>query len=249
MLIDLQTTIGLPIKMYKNVLELQEIKVLKKEVFKLEDMNDYFLNPISLFPCDVYEKYKIEDKEGAMQSINIGFNLYKLNPQLVGVEYSKIRGYFLDIYPRVLEVNYGKVMAILQKPLNNHTGQKHDVLVAKLSAKSKIIIPPNWGLMVVNSTNDVSIFSIVNHLEEAEISDMKEYKGSAVFVIYRNKQPEVVKNPQYREYGYYVKIKPEIEKYCDLSPKTPLIKQFLRKYDKYNWFYKPHKFDWSKLYF
>lgn len=249
--VDLQPNLGLPIRISAGELEFADkfVRVVRTKVFKLNDMRGYFLNPLSLFPRNVYEQYFVEDTQGALRNINIGLQVYKVNPQLIGIEYAKTRGCMLNEFPRVMEINYGRVIVVLQRHRSHAKSQPDDVMVAKLSARDKLVVPPHFGVTVVNNTPRPAVFTFLCHANEAPVLTMRRHHGSAVYVIYRNKQAEIVKNPHYRNFGCYVKIsKDRLEKSLDISPKTPLIKQFLRKHERYHWFYTPHTFDWSDLY-
>jgi hypothetical protein len=62
--------------------------------------------------------------------------------------------------------------------------------------------------------------------------------GMSYYVIRKNAKQEIVRNPQYRQAGTPRKINFEkIISSWNITSKTPIIKQILRKYEKFSWFF------------
>jgi len=61
----------------------------------------------------------------------------------------------------------------------------------------------------------------------------------AYYVIRKNAKQEVVRNPNYKIVNEVEKVDMDkIIKAYGITPKTTVIKQLIRKYEKFNWLFK-----------
>jgi len=68
---------------------------------------------------------------------------------------------------------------------------------------------------------------------------LDDNSGMAYYVIRKNAKQEIVRNPNYKIVNEVEKVEMDkIIKEFGITPKTTVIKQLIRKYEKFNWLFK-----------
>ena len=68
---------------------------------------------------------------------------------------------------------------------------------------------------------------------------LDDNNGLAYYIIRKNAKQETVRNPSYKIVNEPEKLDwDKIIKEYGITPKTPVIKQLIRKYEKFDWLFK-----------
>jgi len=160
-----------------------------------------------------------------------------MNSNLAGIEFVKTRVTRCKKYPRIVEILHGTAIILLQQyksPKDNR--------VMKIVAKKgqKIIIPANYDFVAVNPRqNTPLIFAEIMSVKAISRIVLDDNSGMAYYVIRKNAKQEVVRNPNYKIVNEVEKVDMEkIIKDYGITPKTTVIKQLIRKYEKFKWLFK-----------
>jgi len=160
-----------------------------------------------------------------------------MKPNLAGIEFVKTKVTRSKNYTRIIEILYGGAIVLLQRyrtPKDNK--------IYKLVAKKgqKIIVPSGYDLVIVNTRqNSTLIFAEFSCTKAISRVVLDDNSGMAYYVIRKNAKQEVVRNPNYKIVNEPDKI--DMEKLIQslgMTPKTPVIKQIIRKYERFDWLFK-----------
>jgi len=140
--------------------------------------------------------WKEKDKE-AIEDNNIRFDITVIPPYKLGKEFVKTKGHYHatctnDLsYPEVYEIMQGKAHILMQK---RGTDGIEDVVLVKAKTSDKVVIPPNYGHITINPTQNTLKMS--NWISKDAVSlykPIKEKRGGA----YYETSDGFVKNPKY----------------------------------------------------
>ena len=235
--IDLKRTSGFPI-VYDGE-DLQSKELCFKDVIpvSIDDIRPQLLNKELTCPDIFYKKYKSLDFKDLYSSKDLQVNFFVLKPNLAGIEFVKTRATRCRRYPRIIDIIYGGATILLQKyrsPKDNR--------IIRITAKreQKIIIPAGYSSVIVNTRQNSNLifaeYSCIRAKSEVVLDDKN---GLAYYIIRKNAKQETVRNPYYKIVNEPEKLDwDKIILSYGLTPKTPVIKQILRKYEKFNWLFK-----------
>ncbi len=250
-IINLSSKVGLPIYWKDDFLEVDDrfLTIAKWYEKFVEDLGSFYLNPVTVFPKIIYKTFWLAPQPQKLMFGKIGIRVkfVALYQHIVGVEYPKTKTIISRDAPRIVEPVQGDLHIILHDPYNLYSSPVGPLIV-KVKEGEKFVIPPNWAYTLVNTNNSPVFLVEVHSIKQRPNALLKGTKGSPFYLIQRNNNLEVVKNPNYKNIEKYDTV--NISKYAKklyISPKTPIIKQFLRKYEKFSWFYSPTDIDWIEL--
>jgi len=124
-----------------------------KDVRRFRDMKEMFLQTEEGVDA-LYYMFR-----GVDLFDSIRYDITVLLPGTVGKEYIKTKGhYHPDSYPEVYEVLNGKALYLLQKSEEPYD-LVDDVIVVEAKAGDKVVIPPHYGHVTINSGEGVLIMS------------------------------------------------------------------------------------------
>ncbi len=237
--VSLRKTSGMGITQVGNSVEFRDIKYsrMKKSLFqdiRAQLLNDT-LNNITLS----FTKYYNLDIDGVLKSKNIKLNLIVIPPDVAGIEYIKTPGITCSKYNKIIEIIQGSGIIIIQKFLNVNN---QDIIISNVQISEKVIIPAGYHYSLINNKPSVLIALEFMHSKTQNKSNLDSMKGMSYYIIKKNAKKEVVKNPKYKIVCKFKKIdwKNYYKKY-NMSPKTPIFRQLIRKPEKFDWFFKPAK--------
>ncbi len=118
-------------------------------------------------------------------------------------EYNKTVGHYHPIvpgtrisYPELYEVIHGECYFIIQKVRNKY--EVVDALIIKAERGDKIIIPPDYGHVMVNSGRGLLITANwVSSAFSSIYEPYREMKGACYYILEEYLQPKIVKNEAY----------------------------------------------------
>ncbi len=235
--IDLRQSSGLPLFYSGEDLQPQGLTIKDTAVFCIDNIRPQLLNEELNCPEIYYKKYKDIDKDGVFKEKKLKINIYLIYPNLAGIEYTKTFATKSLRRVRILEIIYGAGTILLQKydsPAKNR--------IIKIQAKKgqKIIIPSGYTCTIINSRQGSNLIVLELLSRDAKPRIVLDDKGGmAYYIIRKNAKQEIVRNPNYKIVSEPEKIQWDtvLTKYS-ITAKTPIIKQVMRKYEKFEWIFK-----------
>ena len=235
--IDLKNSSGFPMTFNGDDLEVKDFSFNEIKDITIDQVRAQLLNKELTCPDVFYKKYVGLDNDDIYKSKKIQVNFYTLKPNLAGIEYVKTRATRCSKYPRILETVHGGATIILQ----DYNGpKKNRIILASTKKKQKIIVPAGFAFVVVNARqNSNLVFSEYLYINSKLQVVLDDRDGLAYYIIRKNAKQEIVRNPSYKIVNEPEKLDWDsiIQEY-GMTPKTPVIKQIVRKYERFDWLFK-----------
>ncbi|MDD2577802.1 MAG: glucose-6-phosphate isomerase family protein [Candidatus Dojkabacteria bacterium] len=235
--IDLRNSSGFPITYNNDALEIKDFSFQEVVDITIDDIRPQLLNKELTCPDIFYRKYKNLDNNDIYKSKKVKVNFYTLKPNLAGIEYVKTRATRCSKYPRIIETVHGGAIIILQ----NYEGpNKNRIIISSTKKKQKVIVPAGYALVVVNARqNSNLVFSEYLFIKSRPQVVLDVRDGLAYYVIRKNAKQEIVRNPNYKIVNEPEKLDwDSITQEYGITPKTPIIKQIVRKNERFEWLFK-----------
>jgi hypothetical protein len=235
--IDLKNSSGFQMTFNGDDLDVKDFSFKKVREISIDEIRNQLLNKELSCPDVFYKKYKGLDDNDIYKSKGVFINFYTLKPNLAGIEYVKTRATKCSKYPRIIETVHGGATIILQ----DYNGPKTNrIIITSTKKKQKIIVPSGFAIGIVNARqNSNLVFAEYMSIDAKPKVVLDDRDGLAYYIIRKNAKQEIVRNPSYKivnepENVDWDKI---IEEY-GITPKTPIIKQIVRKYERFDWLFK-----------
>ena len=138
-------------------------RTFEPDIRYLRDLKKVLLYPESIENNDpayyMYRDlfYSLRDRE-IIRENNLRFDITIIPPRTVGREYIKTLGHYHPLaeknlsYPEIYEVISGEAVFLIQR---EDSGSVIDVLAISARSGDKVIIPPNFGHVTINSSRNV----------------------------------------------------------------------------------------------
>lgn len=234
--IDLKKASGLSIYFDGESLTSPDMQISEVLNVTVDDIRDHLLNKDLTSPEIFYTKYLGIDQDSVYSKKKLKVNLYIIPPNLAGIEYIKTKASRISKYPRILEVLHGGGSILMQNFNENYDG---DIIFSTLKKSQKAIVPAGYAISIVNTRSfPLCILEVVCNGSE-ETYELDDMGGMSYYVIRKNAKQEIVRNPTYKFAKSPRKVNWDV--LCTkigITVKTPLIKQILRKYEKFKWLFK-----------
>jgi glucose-6-phosphate isomerase len=170
-MISLEKTSGLPIEM-RDDFSLAfgaGVAAVKAQVREFSSMKNYLKDPQAQFGRrDVYHIYRdvsLEADAERIRTAGVQYDLTVIPPGMIGDEFVKTIGHYHPYkpgtavrYPEVYEVIHGQVFWILQRPSEDFE-RLEEVYLIRGGRGSKLVVPPSFGHVSVNPTDEVLVLS------------------------------------------------------------------------------------------
>jgi len=235
--VNLRKNSGIGLVYAGGEIDFNEVKYSKKKNFSFDDLKDQLLNDHLQNVNVSYTKYYNLDVNGVFQTKNIKTDLLVVEPDVAGIEYVKTKAVQCSDHNKIIEIIHGGGTIIIQKFLNVNN---QDIVISNVKVTDKIIIPAGYAYSIVNNKNGALIALEFRSSKAKNRIVLDEMKGMSYYVIKKNAKKEIVKNPIYKIVDKSKKVDwKNYHKQYNITPKTPIFRQLLRKSDKFDWFFKP----------
>lgn len=234
--IDLRQSTGLPIYYSGNDLLPQGLTISQTSTVCIDEMRLQLLNPDLNCPEFFYKKYSDIDKDNVFKEKNIKINMYLIFPNLAGIEYAKTIATRSRKYPRIFEIAYGGGIILFQK---YNSSSNNRVIKVTVKKGQKVIIPSGYTCAIINSRQNSNLIFLEIHSRDAKPRIvLDDRKGMSYYIIRKNAKQETVRNPEYKivEEPENIDMDLILSKY-GVRNGTPIVKQIMRKYEKFNWLF------------
>ena len=235
--IDLKKTSGFPLVYDGENLQVKDLTFQEVLPVSIEDIRPQLLNKELSCPEIFYQEYKGLDFDNLYFSKGLQINFTVLKPNLAGIEFVKTRATQCLTYARLIDIIYGGATILLQK---YKTPKDNRIIKIIAKKEQKIIIPAGYCAVIINTRQNSNLifaeYSSINAKPEVVLDDKN---GLAYYIIRKNAKQETVRNPYYKIVNEPEKLDwDKIILNYGITPKTPAIKQILRKYEKFDWLFK-----------
>jgi glucose-6-phosphate isomerase len=139
-------------------------------IFKSETRFSYDLKPVLAYPDELKENFPAyemfrdvylsqRDRELIFEW-KVRYDYTFTNPGRIGGEFIKTYGHYHPeaeknlSFPEIYEILEGKAIFIIQKP-RRRLDEIEDLVVVEAREGDKVIIPPNYGHVMINATNKI----------------------------------------------------------------------------------------------
>lgn len=232
--IDLKKSSGFALSLEQGEIVSSDLTHKMVKEVEIDTIRPQLLNQELSHPDKIYKKYYSLDNDDIFSSKGFTLNLYYIPPNLAGIEYIKTRATRSPNRNKIYEVWYGGGSMILQ----NYVGETEDVIITKIRRDQKIVVPKDYAICFVNTRHSNLIVAEITPNDIRNNIVLDEMRGMAYYIIRKNAKQEIVKNPLYKDVKAYRKMKWEdIVVDYGITLKTPIIKQILRKYEKFSWLF------------
>jgi glucose-6-phosphate isomerase len=179
---------------------------MKEVVF---DKNFLLSMEIESMDLELYYMYrdvsKDDEDERKINEKGLRYDITIIPPRKLGLEFIKTAGHYHPFlrdtkitYPELYEVLEGEAHYILQKKEEEGGGEKiTDVVVVKAKKGDKVLIPPNYGHVTINPSEEtLKMANFVANDFSSIYEPMRRKGGAAYFELTTG---EFVKNENYEE--------------------------------------------------
>ena len=240
--IDLKSSSGFPIVYDGEELQVKDFSFKEKIEITIDDIRSQILNKELNCPEIFYKKYKELDNNNLYKDKGIKVNFYVLPPNLAGIEFVKTRATRCAKYPRIFDFAYGGATILIQKYTSTRKNRVIKVIVKK---KDKLVIPAGYEVVVVNTRQNSNLIFAEYHSTEARPKVvLDERNGLAYYIIRKNAKQETVRNPSYKMVNEIERVDwDKVREGLGITARTPINKQIMRKYERFDWLFKENAFD------
>jgi glucose-6-phosphate isomerase len=175
---------------------------------------------------------------------SLRYDITVISPAMLGREYVKTAGHYhpavpgTDMsYPEVYEVLAGEGHYLLQKCTG---GLVTDVVLVRASAGDKVIIPPNYGHVTINTSNkELKMANWVSRKFSSVYEPYMELHGAAYYLT----EDGFIANPGYRDVPEVREAKPRSFSEVGLA-RGREIYGLVRDLGKLDFLNRPQEFGW-----
>ncbi len=235
--IDLKSISGLPIIYENDEILFKDFTYREKVSVTIDDIREQLLNQSLDCPEIFYDVYKYVDFNSIFKDKNVRVNIYLVKANIAGVEYVKTKAMRCKKYPKILEILSGTGTILMQK---YKSPRENRIIKIPVKKGQKVILPAEHDFVAINTRlNMPLIFAEYSFSKAISRIVLDDSNGMAYYVIRKNAKQEIVRNSNYKIVNEPEKI--ELDKLLSsygITPKTPVTKQILRKYEKFDWLFK-----------
>lgn len=254
---DLSKASGLEFKLdaKKHSLILgKDLNKVKPVVRRLKEMKEVLVRKDITKPAELYYMYRglRENKdEFDIRKNKLRYDVTIIRPDRLGNEFMKTAGhYHPGDYGELYEVLYGEAWCLLQKKNIKNSRIIEDVILVKAGPGDKIVIPPGYGHILINTGKTRLVTS--NWVSSEFSPEYELYKrggGAAYFVFEDNLGERFEINPYYREVPKIRVARPakKIAKF-GLNSGTPMYLLSRGQINKLDFLNNPLKYDYSDVF-
>lgn len=240
--IDLKQSSGLPVFYSGEDLLPQGLSIGHTSIICIDDIRSQLLNEELNCPAIFYKKYKDLDRDNVFKNMNLKINMYLIYPNLAGIEFTKTFATRSKRYPRIFEIIYGGGIVLLQ---NYESPTRNRIIKIIVKKGQKVIVPQGYTCTIINARQNSNLILVEIHSRDARPRIvLDDRRGMSYYIIRKNAKQETVRNPEYKIVNEPEKMNSDsiLSKY-GVTEKTPIVKQVMRKYEKFKWLFEMDSVD------
>lgn len=260
--VDLSKISGLPVSFDAETHRLifsAPLKEVKPGIRARAQMKKVLMSPDADAPEEFYYMYRdihFNDDEKLLRKYNARYDITIIPPFLVGQEFNKTAGHYHPeaaagvSFPEVYEVLHGTAHYLLQKSLPPYN-EVTDVILVKANAGDKIVIPPNYGHITINSSLTKTLV-MSNYSGDGFASVYAPYADLCGGTHYQVKDKNIerktnanyifVANTNYANSPSLKHATPKNAPFFGLTKEKPMYPSFFEAPDKFLFLVKPQEY-------
>ncbi len=211
-MIDLSKPSGLPLSWDRGLESIsfdRELVDVEPDVRRRKEMEQVLFSPQADDLDELYYMYRgvarREDREGIRRR-GLRYDVTAIRSGVLGEEYIKTAGHYHPLkpgtetaYPEVYEVLYGRGHYLLQRPSGEQIDEIDQIILIPAKPGDKVLIPPGFGHITINSGEDLLIMSNWVAGEFSSVYEpFRSLGGGGYFELKGEKGSEFVVNSRYR---------------------------------------------------
>ncbi len=157
----------------------------------------------------IYRDVCFEEHREMIAGHDLRYDIVSMSPGKIGGEFIKTNGHYHpkadddEPYPEIYEVLHGSTVLLLQ---DEHVA---DAIAIEAGVGAQILIPPGYGHITINPTDDYLVFCNVISSNFTSVYNMIEKRNGGVYYFIEDKgEKKWIKNPDYTKYPKLKHIEP-----------------------------------------
>ncbi len=211
-MIDLSKPSGLPVFWNPSSERLvfgDGLSEVEPAIRRREEMTEVLFDPRAEGPKELYYMYRgvaCQDDRESICRRGLRYDITVIKPGVLGNEYVKTAGHYHPqkpgcsfTYPEIYEVLHGRAHYLLQRPAAGEIDRLEAIVLVTAKPGDKVLIPPGFGHITINSGNELLIMS--NWVSLEFTSDYEPYRllgGGGYFELRGEGGSELIPNHRYR---------------------------------------------------
>lgn len=191
-----------------------EMRMPQYSTRELDALRPVLLDPDADGPEIMYWMYRNcgrPEHAGLKEAHALRYDLTVFRPLTVGREFLKTSGHFHPLipgqrvsYPEVYEIVSGEALYVMQKVEDYSAAPGEivveDVIVARVGAGKKIVMPPGYGHVTINVSDDPLVMSNwVSDRFSSFYRVVEDMRGFAWYAVSDGGEPDFVENTNYKQ--------------------------------------------------
>jgi len=215
MMIDLSDLAGYPLKLDEQTCAISLGSAMRMPQYstrELVELSKVLEDPQAQGPEVIYWMYRNTGRKvdaGVQEAYDLRYDLSCFRAVMLGREYMKTSGHYhpnvpgQDVaYPEIYEILHGEALYVMQKVTDYGAApdqvQIEDVIIARVSAGQKIIMPSGYGHVTVNTLGVPLLMSNwVSSRFSSFYGSVETSRGFGWYVVEESGEPTCVRNPKY----------------------------------------------------
>lgn len=215
-MIDLTDLAGYRLKLDEQTCDLwlgPEMRMPQYSTRTLEELRTVLEDPQAEGPEIIYWMYRNTGRKidaGIQEGHDLRYDLSCFRSVMLGREYMKTSGHYHPnvpgqqvAYPEIYEVLYGEALYVMQKVKDYGAApdevQVEDTIIVRVRAGQKIIMPPGYGHVTVNTLQVPLLMSNwVSNRFSSFYGSVEKCRGFGWYVVQQNGQVGYERNPLYQ---------------------------------------------------
>lgn len=241
---------GLPLKFdcgTRKMVFAKSLVPIRPDIRLLVGYRSFFRNASASGPMELYYIYRgvmRRKDESLFRRIGLRFDITVIFPGKVGDEYVRTIGHEHPVspfsslgltYPEAYEVLAGEATYLMQKVTG--AGRVEDVIVIQAQRGEKALIPPGYGHVTINLTDEILVMS--NLVESSFASKYERFKerGPAYYVLVGKEDFQM--NPHYEKLPPLRFLAAREFPEMGIVKNTPLYSSFLHQPERFHYLVNP----------
>ncbi len=232
----------------------------------LQALSKVLEDPDADGPEIIYWMYRHTGRKidaGLYEAHALRYDLSSFRSVMLGREYMKTSGHYHPniagtavAYPEIYEVLYGEALYVMQKMVDYgaspEDAEVEDVIVARVRAGQKIIMPPGYGHVTINTLDTPMLMSNwVSGAFNSFYGSVEECRGFAWYLVEEDGEPQWIANPNYKRGVPEIRFA-EVREVPELGVTwdTPMYSACVQAPEKFEFVNDPAKYEaqiWANL--
>lgn len=217
MMIDLTDLAGYPLKFDRQTVGVSfghDMRMPQYSTRELDALRPVLLDPDAEGPDVIYWMYRntgLPEDAALYEAHELRYDLSAFRPVTLGPEFMKTSGHYHPMipgtrlaYPEVYEILHGEALYVMQT-VNDFAASPEevtveDVIMCRVKAGQKIIMPPGYGHVTVNTLDEPLLMTNwVSNRFSSFYGTVEEARGFSWYVMNDNGEPSYLENKSYAQ--------------------------------------------------